>query len=187
MSDPAHSIDDRQVKALDAKVDAAIQLVARLHDALLDVKRAISHENPVRDVLALYDELWINLYARNAKPVVHYEFNRVVDPAHVKRLLKVFDTNTLKQRVTRYFLDRDLFLVKNGHPFNLFLSRLNTYGVVNVPSPSQAVTTAERERALQMRKAWGGCGHKPRCASSGACVLAIITKWRAQEQQVEVI
>jgi hypothetical protein len=41
-------------------------------------------------------------------------------------------------------------------------------------------TRAERKQAEQVRHAWGRCLHEPRCASSVACIAAIVRGWREQ-------
>ena len=148
-------IDEKALNQIVTQLDEMLQVIAKLHDQAMTLRRKVRGENPVRNVLALYDELWINLYARGAAPVVHYAFDRRSDPAHVKRLLKQLPEPTLKGCVTKYFLDRDPFLVKNGHPFNLFLKRLPVYTATTTPPPIFTPAPAP-----------AGCTHTPPCRSA---------------------
>jgi uncharacterized protein YdaU (DUF1376 family) len=43
------------------------------------------------------------------------------------------------------------------------------------------ITAAERERAQQVRRAWGRCRHLETCGSSGDCIAQIVRDWRARE------
>lgn len=146
---------DNEPKPLDAKqlvdrIDVALATLTKLHSELVDLKRHVLGQNPTRNVLALFDELWVNRYALGTEPVKHYPFNRRVDPAQVKRLLKSMSESQLQHAVTRYFADRDKFLVENKHPFNLFVSRLPRY-----------IGDAPGESPEDVR----GCDHQPRCKS----------------------
>jgi hypothetical protein len=140
--------------ALLARIDAALTTLVRLHSELVDLKRHVLGANPVKDVLAFFDELWISRYALGTTPQQHYPFNRRTDPATVKRLLKSTDKLRLQHAISLYFHDRDKFLVENKHPFNIFASRLPRY---IVDTWASAATDAEVVR---------GCTHEPRCASS---------------------
>ncbi len=147
---------DKDPKPLDAKqlvdrIDVALATLTKLHSELVDLKRHVLGQNPTRDTLAFFDDAWRARYAQGVEPVQHYPFNRRVDPAQVKRLLKTMNTAQIQRAIDRYFKDRDKFLVENKHPFNIFISRLPRYvgGVDAV------------ERAEDVR----GCDHTPRCAS----------------------
>lgn len=114
------------------QIEKLIDDIKRSHavtfDLIVKLERAVRGENPVGDVMAFFNELWMNRYTLGIVPAVHYEFNRRSDPAQIKRLVALSGTTLeVKGRITRYFADRDPFLVKNRHPFNLFVSRWNTY------------------------------------------------------------
>lgn len=133
--------------AVIAQLDDILVRIRQLNDQVITLKRKVQGENPVRDVLALYDELWRSLYGSKD----HYQFNRRSDPAHVKRFLKTMDALAVKARVTNYFLDRDQFLVCNKHPFSLFVTRVNKYGAASTP------------KLPALRPAH--CRHEPACSS----------------------
>lgn len=148
---------DKEPKPLNAKqlvdrIDVALATLTKLHGELVDLKRHVLGQNPTRNVLAFFDELWMSKYQRGVEKPSHYPFNRKADPANVKRLLRSMTESSLLAAVGRYFEDRDKFLIENKHPFNLFISRLARYVGENV-TPN---FLDEQVR---------GCEHQPRCAS----------------------
>lgn len=142
---------DHKIKRFTGQLDAVLASIEKLREQVTAMKQQLEGENPVGDVLKHFDLSWMALYTRGASPAVHYEFNGAKDAGQVKRLLKTMDANTLKNRMTNYLRDRDDFLVRQKHPFNVFISRVNTYAATTKFGTS--VTTAV------------GCLHVPPCAT----------------------
>lgn len=139
-------------KQITDQCDLMMVTIAKLHEQIVALKRRAEGVNPVRDALAFYDATWM---ARYTAPLdVHYEFNRTVDPATMKRWMKHLDLEALKGRITRYFADNDEFLVRHKHPFNFFIKNFNVYSTSAVPSSR---SSAPQEVA--------DCAHVPRCGS----------------------
>lgn len=150
---------DRKVEQ---RLDEILATLDKLRDQVVTLKRHVAGENPVRDVLAFYDELWMNRYTHGLSPAVHYDFNRTVDPATVKRWLKTMDALTIKGRITRYFADRDPFLVRQKHPFNLFIKNFNAYAP---PSNVRPSVHDLGDPAFTPPEHVPDCRHEPRCKS----------------------
>lgn len=149
--------EDERPKVSVAQLDEILTTIAKLHDQVNKLKRRLEGgPNPVKEVLTVFDDRWRACYTVGLVPPVHYEFNRTIDPAHVKRLLKVMDATTLKTRIVRYFNDREPFLVKNRHPFNLFVTRINAYSGGNSTPAAPMELTAEPVP---------GCAHQPPCGT----------------------
>lgn len=143
---------EKQIETLINDIKGSI---TKLHDQVLTLERHVRGENPVGDVMKFFDEKWMSLYTHGMAPAVHYEFNRKVDPAQIKRLVnQVGSATEMKARLTRYFADNDLFLRKNRHPLNLFISRLNTYA-------PQGKTVAEEFDMVPATPS--DCRHSPLC------------------------
>jgi hypothetical protein len=165
--------DDRTRKALLGRVDAALVSHAKLHDELLAIKRAIEGTNPVKDAMTFFDEQWQALYTHGFCPSVHYEFNRTIDPGHMKRLLGKWSLDILKARMTAYFADTDPFLRKNHHPMNLFISRINTY----VPRLGSVAINGDAGQFDYELPA--DCHHTPRCRDEIGCTAKRRSERRA--------
>ncbi len=156
-----------------AKLDEILDSLDELRTQVQPLKNLAEGVNPGREVLTDFDEHCQRSYAAGANPPVHYEFNKTVDPAHVKRLLKTMDRPTLRARITRYFADREPFLVRNKHPFNLFISRINTYAPPTLTPPNL------RGRAFDPEPAPAAdCGHQPRCVDDATCTAKRRTELR---------
>lgn len=142
------SDEERKIKQLVARVDAAMNFNAKMHDELLAIKRALEGSNPTGEIFQHFSESWERRY--RAK----YVFNGAVDGNHIKRLLKVFDVPTLKARISRYIADDDTFPVKNKHAFNVFIGRVNSYAT---PASTDAVGFDLDATPVI------GCMHMPKC------------------------
>lgn len=153
--------DERTRKALVARVNAALGSLAKMHDELLAIKRAIEGTNPIKDAMTFFDESWQRKYLTNG---VAYEFNKQIDPSHFKRLLTKWSMDILKARITAYFADNDPFLRKNLHPVNLFISRINTY----VPRSGSGMVNGAHEWLIDEEPP-ADCRHTPRCRNEVAC------------------
>jgi hypothetical protein len=154
--------DDQKLKALDTQLNAVLATLAKLQEQVLSMKQKLEGANPVADALALFDELWVNRYAPGSRDV-RYAFVAGKDAHAIKLLLKTMDPSTLQHRITRYFADRDEFLVKTKHPFNIFISRVNSYAA---GSTAPALVLFD-------------CQHEPRCATD------IIHTRRAREDRAK--
>jgi hypothetical protein len=153
------------------QLDTMLATAAKLADQIIAMKRKVEGVNPVREVLAFYDELWVSRYSAGAKPPVRYEFNRTIDPATVKRWLKTMDVLVLKGRITRYFADRDAFLVRHKHPFNLFIKNFNTYA----PPANQGASVASSPEPVPQ------CSHVPPCGTDAEHTRRRMEDMRAVE------
>jgi len=144
--------DDLTRRQIVDALDGMLTTIAKLHEQVLALKRRAEGVNPIGEILKFFDETWM---ARYTAPLdTHYEFNRSVDPATVKRWLKSMDVATLKNRITRYFADRDDFLVRHKHPFHMFIKTINTYAAA-----AHVVDPSADEQVVH------GCEHTPRCTS----------------------
>lgn len=147
--------EEERPKVSVAQLDEILATIAKLHDQVNALKRRVEGgPNPIKEVLTEFDLKWVASYFKPGSNA-HYEFNRSIDPAHVKRLLKTMDVATLKARIARYFRDREPFLVKNRHPFNLFVSRINAYAI---SGPANEMPAASAEPVP-------GCEHTPPCGT----------------------
>lgn len=135
------------VKRLDA-------IEAMLETTLADVRRlknSVAGRNPTFEAMALFSELWCARYQPGVADT-KYHFTKK-DGAEMKRLLNADPRpDALKQRIVRFFADTELFVVKNRHPFNIFVSKFNTYG-----SDITAATQVLPQRGV------ADCRHEPRC------------------------
>ena len=133
----------RHIRATQAKFNEQI-------DALeAELNQEATPGQQAKQALAAFGRLW------QARYQAKYTFNRKVDPAHLKRLVRELGLDDLKVRITAYLQDADPFIVKNRHPLNLFVSRVNVYAPRQVTS-----TLLSREDALPV-----GCQHRPPCLS----------------------
>jgi len=139
--------DEQKLKALSNQLDDVLTAIGKLQEQVVGIKRKLEGVNPVGDGLALFNELWCARYAPGAKDV-RYAFAVGKDSHALKLVLKTIDISTLKQRIIRYFGDREDFLVKTKHPFNIFISRINSYAAS--PGGHAAVQRFD-------------CSHTPRC------------------------
>lgn len=142
--------EEQRIKQAVAALDVVLQTIERLRDQVNTIRQKLEEQNPVKDALTHFDQHWIAAYTRGASPVQHYQFNGLKDATAVKRLLKTMDATTLLARITNYFRDRDDFLVRQRHPFGLFIARVNAY----------ASTAAQPDAAAPP-----DCTHVPRCIS----------------------
>lgn len=143
-------MSDDKSKALDAQLDALLGDIDKMRDRIIDMKRKLAAENPVRDVLEFFSAKWVERWARG-QAGAKYEFVRPNDPAQVKRLLKTMTVDTLNGRIARFFQDRDEWLQRAKHPFGAFVKGINKY---------------QPEANLRPRPA--GCRHDPPCADDVA-------------------
>ena len=95
--------------------------LARAHDQLAGIQRILAGGNPVGDVIDYFSRNWQAQYGSA------YTWNRKVDPATIKRLLRSLSVPDLKRRIIVYFATADLFYVKNQHPFSVFVSTINAH------------------------------------------------------------
>jgi hypothetical protein len=73
----------------------------------------------------------------------------------------------LRIDVTRRDLDEVITRVGSNHPTLVALT----------------MTSSERAQAQQMRRAWGGCWHRPRCDRYEQCLIRIVIRTRASAKQ----
>jgi hypothetical protein len=157
--------DDKTARQL----EHLIEKIEALRDEAKGILNGLTGEHPIKSVLAFFDTHWQQQYTRHASPPVPYEFNKAIDPAHVKRLLKTLDETTLKKRIVNYFSDREPFLAKNKHPFNLFVSRINAYATTN------AATRPVEQPTIDI------CAHAPRCTNDAQHTRKRMAELRAPQ------
>lgn len=143
-------MDNEERKKLAARITKSIDALTKARDELLALQQTVEGENPVKRALSIFDYQWMHRYDSED----HYSFNPKTDPMNTKRLLTRLGDEELHRRILHYFNDRDEWLVRQKHPFGIFVSRINTYaknrgltpwtGDVGEPAPSD-------------------CGHAPRC------------------------
>jgi hypothetical protein len=112
---------ERRLRRAEAILVELAQTHAKMHDQMLDLRRVLAGENPVRAALEIWAAHWQERWG------AAYTFNRQVDPAAVKRLLTKIRPADLHERMARYMRDADPFIVRNKHPLNIFIGHVNTY------------------------------------------------------------
>ena len=79
-----------------------------------------------------------------------YLWRYVKDRPQIKRLLKTLGLEELTLRAARYIANEDPFLVRERHPFGLFVSGINRYA-------------EESDHGFDLASPAVGCSHTPRC------------------------
>jgi thiamine monophosphate kinase len=134
---------------LDA-LDGMLTSIAKLHEQVITLRRKAEGQNPIGDILKFFDDAWRLRY--NLAGDEHYTFNGSVDAPSVKRWLKTMDALTIQTRITRYFADRDEFLTRHKHPFNLFIKGFNSYAVAADPEARGKQTTRLAQAVEEIRQ-----------------------------------
>jgi hypothetical protein len=144
------AMDDRERKKLIAKLNAGIEVLTRARDDLVALSNSLEGVHPVKRALEIFDHQWMRRYDSDD----HYSFNPKTDPMNTKRLLTRLGEDELHRRIFNYFNDRDEWLVRQKHPFSIFVSRINTYvkdrGLTPWTGDSGEPAPAD-------------CAHAPRC------------------------
>ena len=101
---------------------------------------------------ATFDVVWCARYA----PGEHgrYIWRYAADRPNLKRLLRSLSVEVLQLRAHQYLQSDDPFLVRNRHPFGLFVTGINSFA----PAAPHA-TELDREPPA------ADCQHRPRCGS----------------------
>lgn len=143
------SESDRKVERLSKLVEAGVELVAKMHDVLVEMQKIAGGQVATGDTLKAlegeFSHAWQKWYGSP------YVWNFAKDRAQWKRLLKMATPDDIGRRVQGYFADADAFLRKAKHPFGLFVSRFNHY--------------ADPVRSEFHLDAPTGCIHTPPCTS----------------------
>ena len=113
--------DDPKCDRCTARLDAMEAMLAKLHDQIVDFRQGIEGRNLVGEAMGAWESGW------KAKHGAAYTWNRKADPAQIKRFLRQMDLAELVRRMTKYLASTDPFHVKNQHPFNLFITQINTF------------------------------------------------------------
>lgn len=139
-------MSDRQQKYIEA-IERALH---QAQDALIDLKRLQAGENPVRDAMFQWQELWSNRYA---KPYVWAARGR--DAGSIKRLVNITGSvSVLVEMMRRYIADDEQFLVRQQHPFQIFAN-----------NPNRWAPTPPTFRAMEDDAPPPSCHHDPPCRS----------------------
>lgn len=148
-------------KALLANVTKLIAIGKDLHsklgatldelDALLDGKASIATD--LKRFQQDFDSLWGSRYAGGQTG--RYIWRHVIDLPNMKRLLKALGLAELTDRAVNYLRSEDPFLMKNRHPFGLFVSGINSY--------ANDAPSGELDLSAPV-----DCRHTPRCGSDQA-------------------
>ena len=101
----------------------------------------------LKDFEHAFTDVWSTRYRGQT-----YLWRYVKDRPQIKRLLKTLGLNELTLRAARYVANEDPFLVRERHPFGLFVSGINRYA-------------AESGHDFDLASPAVGCTHTPRCAS----------------------
>lgn len=114
-------------------------LIAEIRERLDELETLTMGEVP--DVVKMgkrAHDTWTRLW--EAKYREPYVANHKVEKPNIKRFLtKGVSVEILEEKMAAYLLDSDPFLVRQRHPFNLFVSRFNSIrvreGAADAPAP----------------------------------------------------
>jgi len=126
------------------KLEELKATIARAHDQILDIELLVSSSNPIGEFMGTWERLW------KAQHKADYAWNRTVDPANIKRLIKKLGLTELTSRARAYISSREPFYQRQQHPFNLFVAQVNTF--------AGRGTETEAPRPAD-------CRHEPPCRS----------------------
>jgi len=130
----------RMLKA-EAKIEEVERALSRAHDELRGLRQLLAGGNPVGEAMRFYGDAWAKLHGGET-----YQWERPKATSQMKQLLKLLPLDDVKARMIAYLSDNEPFLVRNAHPFALFVTRVNSYSPRAQPPPV-------------------GCKHQPPCRS----------------------
>lgn len=107
---------------------------------------------------AAFDGSWGRRYAHGQAG--RYVWRFAVDVPNQKRLLKMLGLEELTARASRYIANDDPFLVRQRHPFGLFVSGINQYAAEGDP-----IVDLELDSGAPP----ADCRHTPRCGTDYLC------------------
>ena len=102
----------------------------------------------LKDFEHAFTDVWSTRYRGQT-----YLWRYVKDRPQIKRLLKTLGLNELTLRAARYIANEDPFLIRERHPFGLFVSGINRYAAESLG------------QVFDLASPVFGCTHTPRCAS----------------------
>lgn len=137
----------RLVEELGKLQERAAEIVSEL--ALVAAGEPTTAQRAV-EALRVFSARWQAAYG------TPYQHAGAKDAEAAKRLVKAFCSSDVTERVERYLRDRSTFLVRERHPFAVFVSQVNKY------APMLGVDE------LTLTSAPVGCRHVPACVSDVA-------------------
>lgn len=138
---------EKRIQTLIASVKESI---AKTHDLVLQLEAAVGGENPVGEVIGFWRDEWHRVYNGD------YDITKA-DAGNFKRLVTKHGRVEMRQRLVRFLIDKDAFLVRQKHPLAIFFTRVNAY---STPAGGNVAGTARDELDAA---APVDCHHEPPC------------------------
>jgi hypothetical protein len=155
---------DKLAKLVEALHDLRESTRAKEEAIIREMGRLASGQGSIGDDLKRLERHFQAVWGGDGRYVgEQYVWEYAADRAQWKRLLQSLSVEELERRVERYITSDDPFLVRNKHPFRLFVRTVNQYARVVESETLSADTVFD-------------CQHQPRCRSDQAH-----TQRRAQE------
>lgn len=152
---------DKQAMAKLAKIiEAAHDLHGKLGALLGEADALLAGKPSIAIHLKTLQTSWTQAWGTRYKGT--FQWNYAVYNAAIKRWLKTEPVEEIASRMVNYIRDGDAFLVQRRHPFELFISKFNSYAGVRPESEAGGFD-------LEPYTVPAGCTHAPPCSDEMVC------------------
>lgn len=131
------------VKLLELKAE----LMEKVGAIDAEIKALICGEDGIGKKLKACEAFFSDCRAERYPEAGPYQFNFKEDRPHLKRWLQDFTVGEIQARMFTYLRDTDDFVVRNKHPFRLFVRGFNSY--VGLPKSDDGGQAMQRQREMR--------------------------------------
>lgn len=145
----------RQVERAMRLLDASLELHAKQHDTLREMRNVLAGEMALGDHMKAIATAFCDAWQARYRTKYQWAVEGAKNGQLLKKLLAGMDSADIIARIDIYVRDTDPFIERNRHSFGLFVSGINRY---TPAAPEGDLELAAVDESFD-------CRHTPRCKS----------------------